>query len=214
MAVSEHLEFPRPLRLLRTFVWSLAESAGLPIAAYAAGSALAGRDAGLLAGVGATWTIAAYRKIATKSVPGLLMISAIVLTIQAAVVLTTGLLWVFLLQFPLANLCMCLMFARTARGPEPLIARLAAEVVAMRQPAVCPPGLHRFFQHATWLWASVFGLLTACMAVMMWTEPAGTFLLLTTVATLSAVVAGACVSVVWFASVLRRCGLRVRFVPA
>ena len=48
------------------------------------------------------------------------------------VVLATGELWLFLLQFPLANLCMCVMFARTASGPDPHVARLAAEVVALR----------------------------------------------------------------------------------
>jgi hypothetical protein len=52
----------------------------------------------------------------------------------------------FLLQFPLANLCMCVLFAWTASGPNPLVARLAAEVVALRQPGTPHPGLHRLFQ--------------------------------------------------------------------
>ena len=99
--------------------------------------------------------------------PSLLTISAMVLTLQTAVVLATGELWLFLLQFPLANLCMCVLFARTARGPNPLVARLAAEVVALRQPATHHPGLHRFFQGATWLWAGIFLLLTAGLAVLM-----------------------------------------------
>jgi hypothetical protein len=65
----------------------------------------------------------------------MLLISAGVLTLQTAVMLATGELWLFLLQFPLANLCMCVLFARTASGPRPLIAQLAAEVIALRQPA-------------------------------------------------------------------------------
>ena len=68
---------------------------------------------------------------------------------------------------------MCVVFARTANGPDPLVARLAAEVVALRQPATPHPGLHRFFQGATWLWAGIFLLLTAGLAVLMLTEPAG-----------------------------------------
>jgi hypothetical protein len=212
--VPEHLELPRPLRLLRTTAWSLTESAGLPVAAYAAGAWLGGRDAGLLAGLGATWAAAAIRKVATGCVPGLLTISAIVLTLQTAIVIATGELWIFLLQFPLANLCMCVLFARTARGPNPLVARLAAEVVALRQPATHHPGLHRFFQGATWLWAGIFLLLTASLAVLMVTEPTGTFLMLTTVATAALVVAGTGASTLWFLSVLRRLGLRLRFAPA
>jgi hypothetical protein len=59
------------------------------------------------------------------------MISAVVLAVVLAMVLATGGLWLFLLQFPLANLCMCVLFARTANGPNPLVAQLAAEVVVI-----------------------------------------------------------------------------------
>ena len=191
----EHLELPRPLRLLRTALWSLTESAGL------------------LAGLGATWLTALIRKIVTGSVPSLLTISAAVLTLQTAIVLSTGQLWLYLLQFPVANLVMCVLFARTARGPSPLVARLAAEVVALRQPGH-HPGLHRFFQGATWLWAGIFFLLTAGLGVLMVTEPAELFVMLSTALTLALVVAGAGVSALWFRSVLRRSGLGLRFAPS
>jgi hypothetical protein len=208
------LEVPRPLRLFLTAGWSLAESAGLPVAAYVVAAWLGGRDAGLVAGLVAIWLTVVIRKVATGSVPSLLTISAVVLTVQAVVVLATGELWLFLLQFPLANLCLCVLFARTANGPDPLVARLAAEVVALRQPATPHPGLHRFFQGATWLWAGIFLLLTAALAVLMFTEPAGVFLMLSTVATSGLVIAGTGVSALWFRSALRKLGLRLRFAPA
>ena len=205
------LEFPRPLRLVLTAAWNLTESAGLPVAAGVVAAWAGGRDAGLIAGLAAIWLTAVIRKVVTGSVPSLLTISAVVLTVQAAVVLATGDLWLFLLQFPLANLAMCVLFARTAGGPDPLIARLAAEVVALRQPTVRHPGLHRFFQRATWLWAGIFLLLTAALAVLMVTEPAGVFLMLSTAVTVALVAAGAGASALWFLSVLRRLGLRLRF---
>jgi hypothetical protein len=214
IGITDDLEVPRPLRLLATAGWSLTESAGLPIAAYLVAAWLAGRDAGLIAGLVAIWLTVIIRRIVTGSVPSLLMISAVVLTVQYAMVLATGELWLFLLQFPLANLCMCVMFARTASGPNPLVAQLAAEVVALRQPATRHPGLHRFFQGATWLWAGIFLLLTAGLAVLMWTEPASTFLTLSTAATVVFVLAGAGASTLWFLTVLRRLGLRLRFAPA
>src|SRR6202167_6320293 len=143
------LEVPRPLRLILTAGWNMAESAGLPVAAYAVAAWADGRDAGVIAGLVAIWLTAVIRKVVTGSVPGLLTITAVVLTVQAAVVLATGELWLFLLQFPLANLAMSIMFARTASGPDPLVARLAAEVVALRLPATRHPGLPRLFQGAT-----------------------------------------------------------------
>ena len=207
----DHVEFPRPLRLLRTISWSLIESAGLPIGALALGAWLYGRDAGLLAGLAATWLVALIRKVTTGCVPSLLTITAVVLTLQTAMVLATGQLWIYLLQFPVANLVMSFLFARTARGPYPLVARLAAEVVALRQPTRHHPGLHRFFQGATWLWAGIFLLLTAGLAVLMVTEPLRAFMVASTVATVALTVAGIAISAVWFWSVLRRSGLRVRF---
>jgi len=209
----EHLELPRPLRLMRTALWSLTESVGLPIGAAALGAWLYGRDAGLLAGLVATWLTALIRKIATGSVPSLLTISAVVLTLQTAIVLSTGQLWLYLLQFPVANLVMCVLFARTARGPSPLVARLAAEVVALRQSGH-HPGLHRFFQGATWLWAGIFFLLTAGLGVLMVTEPTKLFIMLSTVLTAGLVVAGVGVSAVWFRAVLRRFGIGLRFASA
>ena len=46
------------------------------------------------------------------------------------------------------------------------------------------------------------------------TEPTKMFLLLSTAVTAAFVVAGIGVSTLWFLSVLRRLGLRLRFAPA
>jgi hypothetical protein len=209
----EHVEFPRPLRLLWTITWSFVESAGLPLGALAIAAWLYGRDAGLVAGLAATWLTALIRKIATGSVPSLLTITAAVLTVQTVMVLATGQLWIYLLQFPAANLVMSVLFARTARGPRPLVAQLAAEVVALRLSSH-HPGLHRFFQGATWLWAGIFLLLTAGLGVLMVTEPLKAFMTLSTVVTIGLTAAGIGVSTLWFWSVVRRSGLRLKFASS
>jgi hypothetical protein len=71
------LELPRPLRLLLPAGWSLAESAGLPVAAYVIAALIDGRSAGLVAGLAVIWLTAAVRRAVTGSVPGLLTISAL-----------------------------------------------------------------------------------------------------------------------------------------
>jgi hypothetical protein len=81
-------------------------------------------------------------------------------------------------------------------------------------PATHHPGLHRFFRGATWLWAGIFLLLTVGLAVMLVTTPAKMFLMLSTAATVALVVGGTGASTLWFLSVLRRLGLRLRFAPA
>lgn len=212
--MAEWLELPRPLQLARTAGWNLGESAGLPLAAYALGGWLGGRDAGLVAGLAAIWIAAAIRKLASGNIPSLIAISALVLTIQTAVAVASGNLWIFLLHFPVANLFLCVFFARTARGPEPLCARLAGEVIGLRQPAAGQPGLLRFFQQVTLLWAGIFLLLGASMAGLLATQPVAGFLLLSAVATVTLIAAGTGISAVWFRFVLRRHGIRLRFCPA
>ena len=212
-AMAEHLEFPRPWRLMLTAGWNLAESLGIPVAGYFIGAQLGGRDAGMVAATAAVWLTVIGRKVITRSVPGLLTISALVLTLQTGVVIATGSMLFFLLQFPLANLGLCLLFARTAPTRKPLVAQLAAEVVALRNPSH-HPGLHRFFQGATWLWAGIFAASTVGLAVLLMLEPTPVFLLLTTVVTVAGVAAGTALSVLWFIRMLRRCGLRVRFGQA
>ena len=202
------------MQLLRTVGWNLTESVGLPIAAFALGAWLGGRDAGLLAGVATIWITAAIRKIATGSVTGLLMISALVLTLQAVVAVATGNLWIFLLHFPLANLLLCILFARTARGPNPLCAKLAAEMIALRRPDSCGDGLHCFFQRATLFWSGIFLALAACLAALLAIVPTPEFLMLSTVATAALIGAGTGASALWFRSSLRRLGLTLRFAPA
>jgi uncharacterized membrane protein len=157
---------------------------------------------------------AALRKVLAGSIPGLLVISGLVLTLQAVLVLATGSVLLFLLQFPMANLALCILFARTAPTGRPLVAQLAAEVVALRQPSVAPPGLHSFFRKVTWLWAGIVAASAIGLAVLLAVEPVPVFLLLTTVLTVAGVAAGTLLSVLWFIRMLRRCSLRVRFGQA
>ena len=57
-------------------------------------------------------------------------------------------------------------------------------------------------------------LITAGLGVLMVTEPVKVFMVGSTVVTAALTVAGIAVSALWFRSVLRRFGLRVRFAAA
>jgi hypothetical protein len=208
------LELPRPGRLVLSVLFSLGESLGLPAAGYVIGMLLGGQSAAMLAATVVVWLTVLARKVVTRAVTGLLIISALVLTLQAAVVVLTGSQLFFLLQFPLANLALCVLFARTAPTSKPLVARLAAEVVAFRQPGAGHAGLDAFFRDATWLWAGIFAATTVGLAVLMVSESASMFLVLTAAVTAGGVVVGIALSVAWFIRALRRTGLRVRLAQA
>lgn len=209
-----HLELPRLGRLVLSVALSLGESLGLPIVGYVVGMALGGQSAAMVAATVVLYLTMAVRKVVTRTVPGLLTISALVLTLQTAVVVGTGSQLFFLLQFPLANLALCVLFARTATTSKPLVARLAREVVALRQPTAGHAGLDSFFRDATWIWAGIFAATTVGLAVLMVSESASMFLVLTTAVTAGGVVVGIAVSVMWFIRALRRSGLRVRLAQS
>src|SRR5262249_57035664 len=101
--MAEHLELPRPLQLLRVMAWSLSESLGIPVAAFALAAWLGGRNAGLLAGLGAMWITIVVRKLAGGTIPGLLAISPILLSTQTAVLLPTANPGIFLAPLPPAH---------------------------------------------------------------------------------------------------------------
>jgi hypothetical protein len=214
VAVAGDVGLPAPARLALTAGWNLAESLGLPLLAYAVGERLGGQGPGMAAAAAMAWLTAAIRKVLTGRVPGLLLISGLVLTLQAVLVLATGSVLLFLLQFPVANLALCIAFAWTAPTGRPLVAQLAAEVVALRQPSAAHPGLDSFFRRVTWLWAGIFAVSAIGLAVLLAAVPTPVFLLLTTVVTVAGVAAGTLASVLWFIRMLRRCGLRVRFGQA
>jgi hypothetical protein len=209
----ECLELPRPVRLLRTAGVNLTESFGLPTGGYLLAASLAGRDAGLWAMLAAIWLTAILRKLLTGSVPGLVMISLIVLTVQTVAAIATGNLLIFLVHFPIANLALCLLFARTARGHSPIAARLADEVIGLRCPAVHQPRLNGFFQGVTVLWAGVFLLLAVILGALLATVPISTYVPIWAACTVVLIVGGIAASVLWLRSVLRRLGIGFRFAP-
>ena len=212
--MSECLELPRPVPLLRTAGWNLAESFGLPTASYLVAASLAGRDAGLWAMLAAIWLTAGIRKLVTGTVPGLVGISMIVLTVQTVAAIATGNLLIFLVHFPIANLALCLLFAYTARGHSPIAARLAAEVIGLRCPPVHQPRLTGFFRGVTVLWAGVFLLLAVSLGVLLATIPVTTYVPVWAATTVVLIAAGIVASAVWLRSVLRRLGIGFRFATA
>ena len=84
------VELPAPARLALTAGWNLAESLGLPLLAYAVVERLGGQGLGMAAAAAMVWVTAAIRKVPTGSIPGLLVISGPVLTLQTVLVLATG----------------------------------------------------------------------------------------------------------------------------
>lgn len=212
--VLQHIELPRPWRLLRTAAVSFGESFGVPVGAFLIVDALAGQRAGLIAGLAATWLVALARKVVTGAVPGLVLISVVLLSLQTALAFMTGQTWIYLLQIPLAKFLLCVVFARTAPTPSPIVGRLAGEVVALPHVWITHADLHRFFRGATWLWSVIFLVLSLFLIAMVTTQPLETAMLASTFGSIGLAVIGAGICIVWFRRVIRGLGLSLSFTAA
>ena len=212
--VLQHIELPRPWRLLRTAAVSFGESFGVPVGAFLIVDALAGQRPGLIAGLAATWFVALARKVVTGNVPGLVLMSVVLLSLQTMLAFMTGETWIYLLQIPMAKFMLSLVFARTAPTRSPLVGRLAGEVVALPHVWITHDDLNRFFRGATWLWSVIFLMLSFMLTAMVVTQPLETAMLVSTVGSIGLAVVGAGICIVWFRRVIRRLGLSLRFTAA
>lgn len=212
--VLQHIELPRPWRLLRTAAVSFGESFGVPVGAFLIVDALVDQRAGLIAGLAATWFVALARKVVSGAVPGLVLISVVLLSLQTGLAFMTGQTWIYLLQIPLAKFLLCVVFARTAPTTTPIVARLAGEVVSLPHVWVTHSDLHRFFRAATWLWSVIFLVLSLMLTAMVVTQPLETAMLVSTCGSIGLAVIGAGICTVWFRRVIRRLGLTLRFTAA
>ena len=89
------------------------------------------------------------------------------------------------------------------------MAQLAAEVVGLRLPSARHPGLGRFFQKDTWLWAAIFAASTAWRR--RWPSSPPAWFSCSPPFTVGGVAVGAFLFILWFIRVLRRFSRHVRF---
>ncbi|MGD0559400.1 MAG: radical SAM protein [Streptosporangiaceae bacterium] len=97
----------------------------------------------------------------------------------------------------------------TARGHDPIAARLATEVIGL----YCPAALQGFLCQVTWLWAGVFLLLAVSLGALLATIPIVTYVPVWAATTVVLIGAGIAVSVLWLRCVLRKLGIGFRFTP-
>lgn len=210
----QQFQLPRPWLLVRSACWHLAESFGLPLITFLVVQHAVGTSWALVAGVGCAWATIGGRTLLRAPVPAVLLISAVLLSLQTVIAFSTGDTWVYLLQPALAKAMLAVMFARSAFVGRPMIGQLAHELCALPEAVVAHDGLRAVFLRLTVFWSALFALLAGGMAAMVVTLSVAGFLLTSTAATLGLILVGAAFSLHWFRRHLRRAGLRLGFAPA
>lgn len=209
----QHIQLPRPWLLARSAIWHLVESFGLPLVTFLVVQYAVGTTWALVAGVGCAWATIGGRRLLRAPVPALLLVSAVLLSLQTVLAFSTGDTWIYLLQPALAKALLSALFARSAAVGRPMVGQLAHELCALPEALVAHDGLRGLFIGLTIFWSALFALLACGMAAMVVTLSVAGFLLTSTAASIGLIVVGAALSLLWFRRRLRAAGLRVGFAP-
>lgn len=213
-AALQHVQLPHPWRLIRSGIWNLAESFGLPLVTFVVVNSAVSTSWALVAGVGCAWATIGGRRLFRAPVPAILLISAVLLSLQTVLAFSTGDTWIYLLQPAFAKAVLSVLFARSVMVGRPMVGQLAHELCSLPEALVAHDGLRTVFLRLTLFWSVLFALLAGGMAAMVVTLSVAGFLLSSTAATVGLIALGAAWSLRWFRRHLRTAGVRIGFAPA
>lgn len=194
------------------------ESALVPVGLFYLVLTLAGLENGILAAL--AWSLAAigFRVVRRQRVPAVLLLTTALLVARTVLGLASGSAFLYFLQPTLQNFLIAALFLASAPLNRPLLARVAADFCAFPHWFAGHPGIRRFFQRVSLLWALVFITNGVGTLFMLAEATIGEFLLVSTAGSYTLVTLAAVVSLAWFRVCLRRAGITLRLgrrvVPA
>lgn len=185
------------------------EATLIPLALFYAGYALFGFTVAVLATMGWAYAALARRFLTGRPIPGMLLISALLLTARTVVSLLTGSAFLYFLQPTLGGVLVALAFGASVFMGRPLCERLAAELVPLPDHVATAPWIRAFFARITVLWAATFALNAVASLWLLMDGSIGTFLIGRTAISTGLTLVAIAVSTVAFIRTARRNHLRV-----
>lgn len=210
MPVTPHaFHLPRLGAVVRHALPSVVEGTLIPLATFYVGLQLLGPTGAILAALVWAYGALAFRLGTRRKVSGLLLISALAITVRSAISLATGSVFIYFLQPTVGTVAVACAFLLSVRTSQPLAERLAHDLVPLPEAWLGHGWLRRFFERVTLLWAFTFLANAVVSLYFLLTESIGIFLLARTVTSATFTVAAIAVSVTLFLRVARTNGARV-----
>lgn len=181
---------------------AIVEGTIFPLAIFYAALWAVGMWGALIAALSWSYLAILRRLIKREAVPGLVILSAIALTVRTALALATGSVIVYFLQPSLGTALLGLGFLLSMSTGQPLVQRLAKDFLPVSPDFFTNPFVRRFFMRISLLWAVVMLGNAAVTTWMLFELPVSLFVVSKTVA--SALTMGAAIiySVRWFRRLL------------
>jgi intracellular septation protein A len=201
---------PRLGGLLRHAAPRIFEDAIAPVAVFLLALHFLGVYGAIIAGLGFVYTMIGWRLVTRRPVHGILVLSALSLTVRSVLALASGSIFVYFLQPTLGTALVATIFLVSAHAGRPLAGRVARDFCPIPDHVATTGPMHRFFTQITVLWAVSFALNSAVALWLLLSQSVGVFVVTRTVASLTLTALAVAISLVWFR---RSMGDHVAFAP-
>jgi len=175
----------------------------------------------VLEGVGLRWaliacllwayTVIGLRLVRGNRVPGVLLVSAGLITARTAIALAANSTFVYFLQPSVGNICIAVLFLASLLPGKPLVRRLADDFCSLPASLDNHPRVATFFSRLTILWALICAANGVTTLMLLLHQSIGEMLALRPVVSYGLIIAGTTVSYLWFRKTLHAEGLRIVF---
>ena len=167
----------------------------------------------ILAAVGWTYAAVGRRVITGRSVPALLMLATLGISLRTGVYLLSSNSFVYFVQPILRTVATGAFFAMSVIVGRPLIARFAADFCHLSSDVASRPEVVRLFRRLTYLWAGVNALAAAVSLTLLLTLPVAVFVGAETAAAWVITCSGVALTVSDSVRTARREGLSTAVAP-
>lgn len=193
--------------VIRRVCLSLLIACVIPATLFYTVFALAGVWTAIVAALCWSYGAIGWRALTGRRTSGLLLLTALLLTVRTGLALLTDSTWLYFLQPIISDGVVATAFLLSLVSARPMVARLAGDFYPMDHELSVRPRIRRLFQHLTVLWA-LLGLAKATMTLwLLQSTSLHTFILVKSISALSINLLAAAATIGLAAYVARQEGL-------
>ncbi len=191
-------EAPRLRSLAKQGLPAIVEGTVMPLAIFYGALWAVGMWGALIAALSWSYLAILRRVVRREPIPGLVLLSALALTVRTALAMATGSVFFYFLQPSLGTALLGFAFLVSMSTGQPLVQRLARDFLPVTPDFFTNPFVRRFFMRISLLWATVMLANAGVTIWMLFELPVSVFVVSKTAASIAMTGAAIIYSVFWF----------------
>ncbi|MBB6628250.1 septation protein IspZ [Nocardioides sp. KIGAM211] len=198
---------PRLATVVRRVGLSLLIACVIPAALFYGVFAVAGVWTAIVVALAWSYGAIGWRALTGRRTSGLLLLTALLLTVRTGIAMLTDSTWLYFLQPVITDGVVSTLFLLSLVSARPMVARLAGDFYPMDHELALRPRIQRLFRNLTVLWA-LLGLAKATMTLwLLQSTSMSTFILVKSISALTINMVAAAATIALAAYVARQEGL-------